>query len=41
MLGKWANFKQFDDSDLREIEDFLKKDEKDWAGMMFFYLTVL
>lgn len=32
MLGKWANFRLFDEGDLADIEDFLKKDEKDWSG---------
>ena len=32
MIGKWANFRLFDEADLKDIEDYLKNDEKDWAG---------
>ena len=43
MLGKWENFRQFDEDDLADIEDFLKKDEKHICatlaeqGESFFY----
>ena len=33
MTLKWANFRKFDENDLRDIEKFLENDEKDWAGM--------
>ena len=41
MLGKWANFRLFDEGDLADIEEFLKKDEKDWSGQLIVFLIVV
>ena len=40
MTVKWANFREFDENDLKDIENFLKNDEKDWAGRLNFKILV-